>query len=173
MSITDAKVKEVLATVIDPAINADLISHRIYAGCEIDGADVLVKVELPTHAYPQALRRELATRIETALTAAGARRVTVVPTVVTAHTPAPSDKALLKGPKNVIAVAAGKGGVGKSTVATNLALALARHGAKVGLLDADVFGPSIPTMLGPPERPPGTAGENKIVPAVHHGIKVI
>jgi|JI10StandDraft_1071094.scaffolds.fasta_scaffold04381_15 ATP-binding protein involved in chromosome partitioning len=172
-TLTDATVKELLSTVIDPAINADLVSHRIYAGCELDGPDVLVRVELPTHAYPQAARRELAARIEAALKAGGARRVTVVPEVVTASAPPPSDKALLKGPKNVIAVAAGKGGVGKSTVATNLALALARHGAKVGLLDADVFGPSIPTMLGPPERPPSTAGENKIVPAVHHGIKVI
>lgn len=172
-TLTEAAVRDALAKVIDPGIAADLVSHRIYAGCELDGPDVLVKVELPTHAYPQALRRELTSRIEAALTAIGARRVTVVPEVVTAFAPAPSDKGLLKGPKNVIAVAAGKGGVGKSTVATNLALALARHGAKVGLLDADVFGPSIPTMLGPPERPPGTAGENKIVPAVHHGIKVI
>jgi ATP-binding protein involved in chromosome partitioning len=103
----------------------------------------------------------------------GARQVTVVPEVVTAHLPAPSDKATLVGPKNVIAVAAGKGGVGKSTVAVNLALALARHGAKVGLLDADVFGPSVPTMLGPPDRPPGTTAEQKIVPAIHHGLKVI
>lgn len=172
-TLTDATVRELLSTVLDPAINADLVSHRIYAGCEVDGPDVLVRVELPTHAYPQAARRELAARIEAALKAGGARRVTVVPEVVTASAPPPSDKALLKGPKNVIAVAAGKGGVGKSTVATNLALALARHGARVGLLDADVFGPSIPTMLGPPERPPSTAGENKIVPAVHHGIKVI
>ena len=173
MTLSDAQVREVLSTVKDPAIDADIVGHRIFTGCELDGDDVLVKVDLPTHAYPQAMRRELATRIETALKAAGARRVTVVPQVVTAFTPSPSDKALLKGPKNVIAVAAGKGGVGKSTVATNLALALHRHGAKVGLLDADVFGPSIPTMLGPPERPPGTAGENKIIPAIHHGIKVI
>jgi ATP-binding protein involved in chromosome partitioning len=92
--------------------------------------------------------------------------------------PAPSDKATLKGPKNVVAVAAGKGGVGKSTVACNLALALAKTGAKVGLLDADVFGPSIPTMLGAPEEPPtaragATPQEQRIVPALHHGIRVI
>ncbi len=171
--IDEAKVREVLTGVIDPALEHDIVSWRIFKGCEVSGDDVLVKVAIPTHAYPQAQRRELASRIEQALRAAGARSVTVVPEVETAHIPAPSDKATLKGPKNVIAVAAGKGGVGKSTVAVNLALALARHGAKVGLLDADVFGPSIPTMLGPAERPPGTTPEQKIVPALHHGIKVI
>jgi ATP-binding protein involved in chromosome partitioning len=173
MSVTEEKVREALGQVIDPALEHDIVSWRIYRSCEISGDDVLVKLDIPTAAYPQAQRRELAGRIETALKGAGARNVTVVPEVVTAYLPAPSDKAILKGPKNVIAVAAGKGGVGKSTVAVNLALALARHGAKVGLLDADVFGPSVPTMLGPPERPPGTTPEQKIVPALHHGLKVI
>lgn len=171
--ITEAKVKEVLGGVLDPALGVEIVGHRIYTGCEIDGDKVLVKVAIPTAAYPQAQRRELATRIETALRGAGASAVTVLPEVVTAFIPAPSEKALLKGPKNVIAVAAGKGGVGKSTVATNLALALHRHGARVGLLDADVFGPSIPTMLGPPDRPPGTTEAQKITPALHHGIEVI
>ena len=74
--------------------------------------------------------------------------------------------------RNVIAVAAGKGGVGKSTVATNLAAALASAGAAVGIMDADVFGPSIPQMMGPPEVETGV-GEHTIIPAVHHGIKVV
>ena len=80
----------------------------------------------------------------------------------------------LPGVKNIIAVAAGKGGVGKSTVSTNLALALRAQGATVGLLDADVYGPSIPPMLGEPDVPPGrsTTG-NKIIPAIHYGMKVI
>ena len=173
MSFDEQKVKNALSAVMDPALGADIVGYRIYNGCEIDGDNVLVKVAIPTPAYPQAQRKELATRIETALKGAGAKAVTVLPEVVTAFQPAPSEKALLKGPKNVIAVAAGKGGVGKSTVATNLALALHRHGAKVGLLDADVFGPSIPTMLGPPERPPGTTDNQKITPALHHGIEVI
>ena len=173
MSLTESGVRDALAKVIDPALGHDIVSYRIFSGCELAGDDVLVKVDIPTPAYPMAQRRELASRIEAALKAAGARKVTVVPEVVTASLPFPSDKALLKGPKNVIAVAAGKGGVGKSTVATNLALALHRHGARVGLLDADVFGPSIPTMLGPPERPPGTTDDKKILPALHHGIEVI
>src|SRR5258708_37947287 len=123
-------------------------------------------------------RRELQQKVVDAVKALGASRVTVMPEVVTAYMPAPSDKATLKGPKNVVAVAAGKGGVGKSTVACNLALALAKTGAKVGLLDADVFGPSIPTMLGAPEEPPtaragATPQEQGIVPPLHQRIPVI
>ncbi len=168
-----AQVKKVLATVDDPALEGDLVSHRIYKSCEVSGKHVLVNVVLPTHAYPKDARAELEKRITKALEGAGADKVTVASEVDTAWVPPPSDKMVLKGPKNVIAVAAGKGGVGKSTVATNLALALTRHGARVGLLDADVFGPSIPTMLGPPDKPAGTTAEQKILPAEHHGIKVI
>src|ERR1041385_6065781 len=174
--ITQAAVKEALAKVIDPALGHDIISYRMVRSSEVQGDDALIRIELPTHAYPVGQRRELIVKIEQAVKALGAKRVTVVPEVTTAFMPAPSDKAVLKGPKNVIAVAAGKGGVGKSTVACNLALALARHGAKVGLLDADVFGPSMPTMLGAPEVPPQASevnGVSKIIPAIHHGIKVI
>ena len=172
-TITDARAREILATVIDPLFGKDIVTYRILRGLEVSGSDVLVKLDIPTHAYPQTSVRELSQRVETALKAGGAGRVTVVPEVVTAFVPAPSDKAMLKGPKNVIAVAAGKGGVGKSTVAVNLALALQRFGAKVGLLDADVFGPSIPTMLGEPEVPPSASKDSKIIPAIHHGLKVI
>ncbi len=83
------------------------------------------------------------------------------------------DNPRLPGVKNIIAVAAGKGGVGKSTVSTNLAAALARQGATVGILDADVYGPSIPQMMGEPETPSSVETGNKIVPAVHHGLRVV
>jgi ATP-binding protein involved in chromosome partitioning len=173
MSITEPKIKEALQSVIDPLLETDIVSYRIYAGAEVLGTEVLVKLELPTPAYPASARRELEQRVVTKLKSIGASKVTVVATVVTAYLPAPSDKAILKGPKNVIAVAAGKGGVGKSTVAVNLALALAQHGAKVGVLDADVFGPSIPTMLGAAEVPPQASAQSRIVPAIHHGLQVI
>jgi ATP-binding protein involved in chromosome partitioning len=173
MSINEAKIREALAKIVDPALGHDIVTYRVLRGIEISGDDVLVKVDIPTHAYPVILRRELQNRIETALKAEGAKRVTVVAEVVTAFAPMPSDKSILKGPKNVIAVAAGKGGVGKSTVAVNLALALHRHGASVGILDADVFGPSVPTMLGTAEVPPQASKDSRIVPAVHHGMKVI
>jgi ATP-binding protein involved in chromosome partitioning len=171
--ITEAHVRDALAKVIDPGLEADIVSHRILKAVEISGDDVLVRVDIPTHAYPMTMRKELQSRIETAIKPLGAKRVTVIAEVSTAFLPAPSDKAVLKGPKNVIAVAAGKGGVGKSTVAVNLALALARHGAKVGILDCDVFGPSIPTMLGSAEVPPQASKDSRIIPAVHYGMKVI
>jgi ATP-binding protein involved in chromosome partitioning len=171
--ITEAQVRDALTKVIDPGLEADIVSHRILRNIEISGDDVLVRVDIPTHAYTMTMRKELQSRIEAQVKPLGAKRVTVIAEVTTAFTPAPSDKAVLKGPKNVIAVAAGKGGVGKSTVAVNLALALHRHGAKVGILDCDVFGPSIPTMLGSPEVPPQASKDSRIVPAVHYGMKVI
>jgi ATP-binding protein involved in chromosome partitioning len=171
--MNEDKIREALSQVIDPALEHDIVSWRIVRSIEISGDDVLVRLDIPTAAYPLAQRKELIARIDAAVKKLGAKRVTVIPEVTTAYQPAPSDKAILKGPKNVIAVAAGKGGVGKSTVAVNLALALQRHGAKVGLLDADVFGPSIPTMLGPPEVAPSASKDSKIIPAVHQGLKVI
>jgi ATP-binding protein involved in chromosome partitioning len=171
--LTEERVKEILGGVEDPAIEKDIVKHRIFRSCEVTGeGDVLVHVDIPTPAYPETMRRELEKRIKAAL-AAEASSVTVMARVETAHQPAPSDKALLPGVKNIIAVAAGKGGVGKSTVATNLALALQEHGARVGLLDCDVFGPSIPQMLGQPVQPAATTADQKIIPAIHHGLKVI
>ncbi len=171
--INETQVRDALAKVIDPELEADIVSYRILKAVEISGDDVLVRLDIPTHAYPLTSRKELQSRVETAVKAVGAKRVTVISEVNTAYQPAPSDKAVLKGPRNVIAVAAGKGGVGKSTVAVNLALALVRHGAKVGLLDADVFGPSIPTMLGAPEVAPQASKDSRIVPAIHYGMRVI
>jgi ATP-binding protein involved in chromosome partitioning len=171
--LSEAKVKEALQAVEDPALGEEIVKFRIFRGAKVEGEDVRVDIDIPTHAYPESDRQVLEQRITEAVKAAGARNVTVNARVETAWLAPPSEKALLTGTKNIIAVASGKGGVGKSTVAVNLALALKQHGASVGLLDADVFGPSIPQMLGKPETPAGVTDEQKIVPALHHGLRVI
>lgn len=171
--ITEAAVKEALTHVLCPAFDHDIVSWRLFRSAEIDGKKVTVRMDWPSHAYPMQARREVTARIETALRPLGLTEVSVVGEVNTAFVPAPSEKALLKGVKNVIAVAAGKGGVGKSTVAVNLALSLARAGAAVGILDADVFGPSIPTMLGPAQVGARAGEDQRIMPAIHHGIPVM
>ncbi len=170
-----ARAKEILKGVNDPAMDKSIVTHRLVKSVEVSNQDVLVNVQIPTPAYPEPLRRELSKRIETALRDGGAKSVTVVPMVETVSQPPGSSEkaALLPGVKNVIAVAAGKGGVGKSTVATNLALSLQDQGAKVGILDADVFGPSLPQMLGEAISPAGTTEDQKIIPSVHHGLKVV
>ncbi len=174
MSLSVESVKESLSKIQDPGMGRlDLIKHRLIGNVEVSGSKVKVEIIFPTHAYLESDRSELRKRITDALQAEGAKKVKFDDRVETAFSAPASGKSLLPGVKNIIAVAAGKGGVGKSTVATNIALALKGFGAKVGILDADVFGPSLPTMLGEPERPPGTTDGEKIVPAIHHGIKVI
>jgi ATP-binding protein involved in chromosome partitioning len=138
----------------------------------IAGGRVGVTIELTTPACPS---REVITRTVTDAVAAVAG-VTGVDVKLTAKVwgrPNHPSNPRLPGVKNIIAVAAGKGGVGKSTVSTNLAAALSRLGAKVGILDADVYGPSVPQMMGAPEKPAGIETGNKIVPALHHGMHVI
>jgi ATP-binding protein involved in chromosome partitioning len=169
---SEAAVREALRAVLDPELHRDLVSLGMIDGVEIRDGAVEVGVKLTTPACPEraALERavlEAVGRLPGVTSAKVAFRAEVVGRV-----PGPG-QTRLRGVKNVVAVASGKGGVGKSTVATNLALALHRYGAAVGLLDADVFGPSIPAMLGPATQPAETIGEQRIRPAVHHGIKVM
>ena len=93
--MNEDKVKEALGKVIDPAFDKDIVTYRILKSTEISGDDVLVRLDIPTHAYPLTLRRELQTRIEAALKPLGAKRVTVIAEVSTAFQPAPSDKAVV------------------------------------------------------------------------------
>jgi ATP-binding protein involved in chromosome partitioning len=172
-NVSEESVREQLKKVSDPALEKDLVSLRQLTDVAVTGKDVKLGIELITPAYPQAMRDELSERVTNALEDLGADKVTIEYTAKVAAKPPPSDKARVPGVKNIIAVAAGKGGVGKSTVATNLAIALKKHGASVGMFDADVFGPSLPQMLGPPEIPAQTTTGQKIVPAIHHGLKVI
>ena len=164
------KLRAALAKVQDPLFGKDIVALGYLKEALGDGDKAVIKLKLPTPAHPH--KDELEKAVREAAKAAGASEVKLdVEAEVSSKLKPGGDK--LAGVKNIIAVAAGKGGVGKSTVATNLALALRQHGATVGLLDADVYGPSVPTMLGEPDVPPGQKPGEKITPSVHWGIKVI
>ena len=141
-------------------------------GVTVDGGRVAIDIELTTPACPS--KDAISASIRDAVgKLPGVASVEVRLGAKVVGRPNHPSNPRLPGVKNIIAVAAGKGGVGKSTVSTNLAAALSSLGAQVGIMDADVYGPSIPLMLGPPEEPAGTEAGNRIVPAIHYDMKVI
>lgn len=170
--LTKEIVIEAIRPVNDPEIGRGLVELKMIPDVEIDGRNVVVHVELTTPACP------LRGKIEEDIRAALATSVPELGEVslkfssrVRASGTGRSDAQPIKGVKNTIAVASGKGGVGKSTVAANIAVALAQAGAKVGLLDADVYGPSIPLMFGASDKP--LMENNKIVPLQKHGVSLM
>lgn len=169
MSVTREAVLEVLKRVEDPDLHRDIVTLGFVTDVAIDGGSVRATVELTTPACPvkDILHAECVGAIQSI---PGVTDVHVEMTArVRARTAAADD--LLPGVKRCIAIASGKGGVGKSTVTVNLAIALAQQGARVGLLDADVYGPSIPLMMGIDERP--ASDGNKIQPIVRHGLAMM
>jgi ATP-binding protein involved in chromosome partitioning len=170
MAINEAQAQAALKALIDPNTGKDLISTRSARNIKLAGDDVSLDLELgyPGKSQVEPLRRE----VTRALKSAGAASVSVnVYSKVVAHAVQRGVK-LIPGIKNIIAVASGKGGVGKSTTAVNLALALAAEGASVGMLDADIYGPSQPTMLGITGRPQSKDGKS-LEPMEGHGIQAI
>jgi ATP-binding protein involved in chromosome partitioning len=138
----------------------------------VDDGRVAITIELTTPACPS--REAISRSIKQAVgRLPGVSAVDVKLDARVVGRPNHPSNPRLPGVKNIIAVAAGKGGVGKSTVSTNLAAALSRLGTKVGILDADVYGPSIPQMMGPPEVGASADSGKRIVPAIHHGMRVI
>ncbi len=171
--LSESSVRDALKKVSYPGVVKDVVTSGVVKKFTVAGTEVTFTVVLPTMVAGPEVREGLERELRAAATLAGAAKVTLDVSTKVAALPPPADKARLPGVKNVIAVASGKGGVGKSTVATNLALALSRWGAKVGLLDADVFGPSVPQMLGTPDRPVGGTADKRIGPAEYYGLKVI
>lgn len=170
MSLSAERVNEVLATVIDPNTGKDLVSSRSARNVKVDGSRVSLDVEL---GYPAASQVELVRGLVIdALQRAGAGNVSANVTMkIVAHTVQRGLK-VLPNVKNIIAVSSGKGGVGKSTVAVNLALALAAEGAQVGVLDADIYGPSQPMMLGINGKPESADGKT-MEPLTNHGVQAM
>jgi ATP-binding protein involved in chromosome partitioning len=169
MAITVEQANEALKRVVDPNTGKDLVSTRSARNVRVEGGDVSVDVEL---GYPAASQVEGIRRaVIDALKVAGAANVSANVTMkIVAHTVQRGLK-VLPNVKNIIAVASGKGGVGKSTVAVNLALALSAEGARVGVLDADIYGPSQPTMLGISGKPESTDGRT-LEPMENHGLQM-
>ena len=171
MAVTEAALLDALKTVIDPNTDKDFVSTKQLRNLRIEGGDVSFDVELgyPAKSQVGALRRGL---VAAARTVAGVDNVSVnLSTKVVAHA-VQRGVQLLPKVKNVVAVASGKGGVGKSTTAVNLALALAAEGASVGILDADIYGPSQPTMMGVEGQPESVDGQT-MEPLENYGVQVM
>ncbi|MBI5887488.1 MAG: iron-sulfur cluster carrier protein ApbC [Deltaproteobacteria bacterium] len=169
--MTEQDVLNALGKVMDPELGKDLVTLKMIKNIRIDGTRVTFALMLTTAACP--LKKELEDNSRNAVMSVPGVTEAVVETG--AEVPRAKkipEKAAIPGVKNTIAVASGKGGVGKSTVAVNLALALAKTGAKVGLLDADVYGPSLPMMMGIHETPQATP-EEKLIPIDNYGLKLM
>src|SRR6187455_253072 len=170
MPLSEADVQGVLARLVDPNTGKDYVATRSVKSVKAADGKVAVEIELgyPGKSQFEEIRRQLID----ALKAAGAPGASVtVRSAVVAHAVQRGVK-LIPGIKNIIAVASGKGGVGKSTTAVNLALAMAAEGASVGILDADIYGPSQPMMLGISGRPESKDGKS-LEPMEGHGLQAI
>ncbi|MBE9527916.1 MAG: iron-sulfur cluster carrier protein ApbC [Proteobacteria bacterium] len=169
--ITETQVLEALSEVMDPELNKSLVSLNMIRDVLIEESNVRFSLILTTSACP--LKKQIEDSARVAVEAiAGVGTVIIDMGAEVPKAKGLPDKKAIPGIKNIIAVASGKGGVGKSTVAVNLALSLSKEGAAVGILDADVFGPSVPMMMGVHEQPQSTEDE-KIIPIKSNGIEIM
>jgi len=174
MALSKEAVLAALRNVQDPDIKKDLVTLNMIQDIEIDGNKLGFTVMLTTPACP--LKELIRKDCEEAIAKYIGEDIEVTVTMSSHVTSTRDNAPLLPGVKNIIAVASGKGGVGKSTVTANLAVALAKQGAKVGVIDADIFGPSMPTMFNCEHEQPGIKKEgdkNLIIPVQQYGVKLI
>ena len=174
MSITEQDIFRALSTVIEPDLKKDLVSLNMIRDLTVVGDKVAFTVMLTTPACP--LKEKIKKDCIDAIVSHCGEDLEIEILMSAQVTSSRNSEPVLPGVKNIIAVASGKGGVGKSTVTTNLAVALAKIGAKVGLIDADIYGPSIPTMFNCEHEQPEMKiinGKNFIVPVEHYGVKLI
>ncbi|MBE7942591.1 MULTISPECIES: iron-sulfur cluster carrier protein ApbC [Ramlibacter] len=171
MTPTPEQLMQALASVVDPNTGKDFVSTKQLRNLQVQGGEVAFDIELgyPARSQVPALRSAL---VAAAREVAGVQNVSAnIGWKVTAHA-VQRGVALMPNVKNIVAVASGKGGVGKSTTAVNLALALAAEGASVGLLDADIYGPSQPMMMGIDARPESEDGKT-MEPLENYGVQVM
>ena len=172
MSFSDTDVQGALKNLIDPNTKKDFVSGKSVKNVKVSGSDVSLDIMLgyPAKSVMDEIRAMVEAHLKKSLPGAGKISVNVSSKVVP-HAVQRGVK-LVAGVKNIIAVASGKGGVGKSTTAVNLALALAAEGARVGVLDADIYGPSQPTMLGISGQPKSVDGKS-LEPMTNHGLQAM
>jgi len=175
--ITEDLIREKLGEVNYPGFSRDIVSFGLVKNVEIDGSDVTVKIGMSTR-DPE-IPRTIHQAVESVLGSVdGIGKVSIdfdvqdPPEQPSGGDPS-AGQTSIPGVKKIIAVASGKGGVGKSTISTNLAIALSRSGAKVGLCDCDLYGPSVALMLGAEDEQPMATEQNEIIPIEAHGIKTI
>ena len=169
--LTEEQVLDSLKQIIDPDLHKDIVALGFIHDLKVVGGDVSFRIVLTTPACPVKEQMESqATEIVRGL--GGVSNVNVTMDAEVPQGRGIANNIAIPGVKNIVAVSSGKGGVGKSTVAVNLAVALAQDGAKVGLMDADVYGPNVPMMLGATGTQPEVIG-NRLIPTVAHGIKMI
>lgn len=172
MSFTETDVQNALKNLIDPNTKKDFVSGKSVKNIKVNGSDVSLDILLgyPAKSVFAEIQLMVEAHLKSALPNVGQVKATVSSKVVP-HAVQRGVK-LVEGVKNIIAVASGKGGVGKSTTAVNLALALAAEGARVGILDADIYGPSQPTMLGISGHPEA-ADDKNMLPMMSHGLQAM
>src|SRR6476620_3784457 len=169
--LSESAIREALRAVQEPELGRDIVSLDMVKDVEIGAAgDVALTIQLTTPACP--LKDEIEDNVRSTLTGLGATAVDVTWKAMVRRAQPSQPESLVPGVKNIIAVASGKGGVGKSTVSVNLAVALAMDGASVGILDADITGPNVPLMMGI-EGAPAATPDGKIRPLERFGVKVI
>ncbi|MCM8811632.1 MAG: Mrp/NBP35 family ATP-binding protein [Candidatus Omnitrophica bacterium] len=167
--LTEQTVLEKLKEVEDPELGVDVITLKMVKEVRISGGSVSLTLELTTPACP--VREKFQEEIRSAVASIPGVSKVDVTTTARVRATRPFDQQGMPGVKNVVAVASGKGGVGKSTVSANIAVALARSSARVGLMDADIYGPNIPLMMGLTGLPP--LKDQRIVPAENFGVRVM
>lgn len=169
--ITEPDILNALRTIEDPDLHKDIVSLGFVKDIRIAGGNVAFTIEMTTPACP--VREKFKTDAGAAVSKIpGVTSVDVTMTSQVRPSRSETKTQLIPGVLNIVPVASGKGGVGKSTVSANLALALAQMGARVGLMDADIYGPSIPLIMGVKEHPQ-ILDDRRIIPPVQHGVKII